>query len=194
MKREFLKDLGIEGEAIDKIMAEHGKGVQDANNQVERLTTERDGLKEQLEDHNSQLEDLKKSSKDNKELQDQLAQLQEANKNKDEEWQQKLADQSRDFKINEALRDSKARNPKAVLGLLDLDKVTVGKDGKLENFNDQLEEVQKNDSYLFDTKSNQEADGPKGVQVTSLGNPSGGNGGNEPTMVQKIAQRMSGEK
>ncbi len=57
MKREFLTELGLEKEAIDKIMAENGKDIEKEKTKTEKAETERDGLKETLE---STQEELKK--------------------------------------------------------------------------------------------------------------------------------------
>lgn len=65
MKREFLKgiDLGdgakLPDSAIDAIMAEYGKEKQVHENAVAALTTERDGLKEQLESANAEIQSYK---------------------------------------------------------------------------------------------------------------------------------------
>jgi hypothetical protein len=51
MKREFLKSLGIEGltdEAIDKIMAENGKDLEKSKQATEKVTQEKENLKEEL--------------------------------------------------------------------------------------------------------------------------------------------------
>lgn len=59
MKREFLEALELgEGvklpkEAVEAIMAEHGKTVQARENTITALTTERDGLKTQLDAANT---------------------------------------------------------------------------------------------------------------------------------------------
>ena len=56
MKTQFLKDLEIAQEAIDKIMAENGKDVEGAKKPLtDKLASaegERDGLKKQLETAN----------------------------------------------------------------------------------------------------------------------------------------------
>ena len=63
MKREFLKELGIADDVLDKIMVENGKDIESLKTQVEKdknaisaLTTERDGLKTQLADANKQID------------------------------------------------------------------------------------------------------------------------------------------
>lgn len=48
MKREMLKALGLEDEAIDKIMSENGKDLEKAKQSSEKITQENENLKEQL--------------------------------------------------------------------------------------------------------------------------------------------------
>src|SRR5699024_12538525 len=51
MKREFLKELGLEDEAINKIMAEHGKTIQSVKPaDYDDLKTEKSNLEQQLSD------------------------------------------------------------------------------------------------------------------------------------------------
>lgn len=50
MKREDLKNLGLTDEQIEKVMAEHGKDITSLQEKVNGLTSERDGLKSQLDE------------------------------------------------------------------------------------------------------------------------------------------------
>jgi hypothetical protein len=61
MKREFIKELvpDISKEALDAIMAENGKDVEAQKATVTSLTTERDGLKTQLEAANAEIKSYK---------------------------------------------------------------------------------------------------------------------------------------
>lgn len=65
MKRDFLKDLDLgEGarlpdSAIEAIMAEYGKEKGGFESQIAELTTERDGLKTQLDDANKTIKSYK---------------------------------------------------------------------------------------------------------------------------------------
>ena len=65
MKRDFLENLDLgEGvklpkEAIEAIMAEHGKTVQAKENAITTLTTERDGLQTQLTEANTTIQSYK---------------------------------------------------------------------------------------------------------------------------------------
>ena len=106
MKREDLKNLGLTDEQIEKVMAEHGKDITSLQEKVNGLTNERDGLKSQLDERDQQLDSLQKSSKDIDDLNEQIKQLQSDNKKANEEWQNKLATQTKNFKIETALREA----------------------------------------------------------------------------------------
>ena len=45
MKTEFLKELGLTQEVIDKIMAENGKDIAAEQKKSEKITQERDSYK-----------------------------------------------------------------------------------------------------------------------------------------------------
>ena len=79
MNREELKALGLTEEQIDKVMASHGKVVNDTKDQLNTVTTERDDLKGQLTDRDNQLADLGKKVKDNEELTTEINRLKEEN-------------------------------------------------------------------------------------------------------------------
>ena len=56
MKRKFLEDLGLEKEAIDKIMAENGNDVNAAKADYEAMKQERDTMATQVAERDKQLE------------------------------------------------------------------------------------------------------------------------------------------
>ncbi|MFT8477723.1 MAG: phage scaffolding protein [Liquorilactobacillus sp.] len=196
--REFLKTLGIEGDSLEKIMSEVGKdkGISaekvELQSKIDSLTSQNDDLNSQIKERDGQLSTLKKSAGDNEELKAQIKSLQDENKQAATDYQRKLAEQSKNFKIDSALRDAKARNPKAVKALLDLDKVSVDGDN-LVGFKDQLEAVQKDNDFLFEQgeQNNNNQNQNTATHATFTGNASGDNA-NEPTIVQRIAQRMTG--
>lgn len=172
MERKFLEELGLEKEAIDKVMLEHGKTVNDTKkkaDKVDGLESQITDLTGQLKDRDTQLEDLKKV--DAKALQKTIDELQESNKNKDTEYQEKLDKQAKEFAIESALRDAKALNTKAVKALLDTDSIKL--DGEtLLGLDDQLKTLQESDAYLF--KQDQKPNSPT---IVAPGNPNGGGSG-----------------
>lgn len=134
MKREDITALlpDISEKQLDKIMGLHGA---DVTNLRESLATAQNDLataRSELTAANQKLKDY------------------------DPDWQSKVTDAQnqtsavrRDAAIHVALTTAGARNTKAALAMLDLDKVKLGEDGKLEGLEDQLTELTKNDSWLF---------------------------------------------
>lgn len=59
MKRDFLEELKLEKEVIDKIMAENGKDIEAEKQKVTTKQTELDGVKTQLTEANKQIESFK---------------------------------------------------------------------------------------------------------------------------------------
>lgn len=70
------------------------------------------------------------------------------------------ANKEKNTAINQAISNAKGKNTKAILALVDSDKITY-KDGKLEGLEDQLKELQKSDAYLFDVPEKPVAITPK---------------------------------
>ena len=158
MNRDFLKGLGLEDDAIDSIMKEHGKAVNATKQELESVTTDRDGLKTQLTDRDKQLETLSKV--DAKGLQAEIERLKGEN-----------ATQAFNFSLEKALTGAKVRNPKAVKALLDTEAIKLDGD-KLLNLDSQLEALKASDSYLFEAE--QAAPPPNTPNIVAGGNPNGG--------------------
>lgn len=60
MKTEFLKELGLSQEVIDKVMAENGKDIEKHKSDAETLKTANEQQKKQLDDASKAIEDFKK--------------------------------------------------------------------------------------------------------------------------------------
>lgn len=75
MKREFLEELGLDKEVIDKIMAEHGKTIQNLKQEQEvfdQLKNEKEQLEQQLQQLNDKLTAQEKELSSVEELQSKL--------------------------------------------------------------------------------------------------------------------------
>lgn len=189
MKREELKELGLNDDQIAAVMTSYGKEVNPLKEQVDSLTSERDNLKQQVSDRDGQLDDLRKNAGKNEELQATIKQLQEDNKATATKYQNDLAAKEKGFKIEGALRDAKARNVKAVLSLIDTEKVSVQKDGTLDGLTDQIEAVKKSDSYLFDGEA--KVDQPIKFGG-NFGNGDNNNAAGKDDIASRIAARFAG--
>lgn len=148
MKREFLKELGLADEAIEKIMAENGKDINELKTAGTAAQTTIADLQKQISDRDKQLDTLKKSSGDNEALQAQITELQEANKAAKTEYEAQVKKLTLDSKVESALLAAKAKNVKAARALLDESKISLDGENVL-GLNEQLEALKKDAAYLF---------------------------------------------
>lgn len=174
MDRKFLEELGLEKESVDKVMKEHGKSINDYKERAEKA----DALKSQVDDYQGQLKDRDKQLKelkkvDPEKLQERIDELEEENETKDTEYQEKLEKQAKDFAIESALRDAKARNPKIAKTALDVEAITI-KDGKLIGVDEQLEAIKESDAYLFESEEDNLPGGLKGRKPNEGGSDTQG--------------------
>lgn len=173
MKREFIKNLlpDISDEVLDKIMAEAGKDVESHKQTISTLTTERDGLKTQLDEANKSIQSYKDMDIDG--IKAKASEWETKYKTDTKALEDKLAAQSYGYAVEKVAADIKFSSngaKKAFLSDLTDKKLRLTEEGKLEGFNDFLEEYKKNDPAAFGTD-----DGKPFVAGGSGG--SGGNGG-----------------
>lgn len=149
MKREDLKKLGLEDEAIESVMKLHGQTVNGLQEQVTTLQASEANLKSQNEKHEKDLKTLQKDNDDNETLKQTIKDLQKQNADAKAGYEKQLVGMQRDSAIEKALATSGAKNTKAVKALLDADKI-VFKDGELSGLSEQLEAYKQSDPYMFD--------------------------------------------
>jgi len=149
--KEILKKAGIEEGKLDSVIGDINKELlkyfipKDKYNEVAEAKKK---LEADIAERDNQLEQLKNAASNNEELKKQIEELQEANRRAAEEWQAKMSQMKLDFAIEKALAAAKAKNPKAVKALLDLEKVKL--DGEqLLGLDDQLKTLKETDPYLF---------------------------------------------
>lgn len=142
MERKFLESLGIEKDAVDKIMAENGRDIEA---QKALISTEA----QKLEAANGTIRQLQETVKkfdgvDVEKLKGDLASLQE-------KYNADTARMAKDKALDVALLSSKAKDLKAVRALLDNDKIYLDGD-KLTGLDDQLEALKKSHDYMFESE------------------------------------------
>ena len=173
MNRDTLQKFGLSDEQVNQVMAEHGKDLEKSKgveSELEQLKQQNTDLTSQITERDKQLKDLSGKAGDNEELQTQIKALQDQNKQAKTDYEANIATLKRDGAIELALREAKAKNPKAVKALLNGDNITIDDDG-VHGLKEQLEQLQESDGYLF--TDSQEGAKP-GVKITGSGNPSGG--------------------
>jgi len=115
---------------------------------LDEVIAERNHYKEQVEERDTQLADLKARAMDNEVLKMQIADLQTKNKQATEEYEKQLKDQRFAFAVERAVAKADARNVKAVVSLLDVSKISL--DGEnLLGFDEQIAALKKSDPFLF---------------------------------------------
>ncbi len=173
MNRDTLQKFGLSDEQVNQVMAEHGKDLEKSKgveSQLEQLKQQNTDLTSQITERDKQLKDLSGKAGDNEELQTQIKALQDQNKQAKTDYETNIATLKRDGAIELALREAKAKNPKAVKALLNGENITIDDDG-VHGLKEQLEQLQGSDGYLF---TDEQEDTKPGVKITGSGNPSGG--------------------
>lgn len=153
MKRKFLEDLGIEKEAIDKIMAENGKDIENAKADYDTVKAELDTANITIAERDKQLAGLKDSAKDNEELIKKIAELEQENKDSAAKHKAELNSLKINGAIDKALLSYKAKTPKAVKAMLNTDNIKLDKDGNITGLDEQIKALYEADAtkYLFDS-------------------------------------------
>lgn len=153
MKREFLENLGLEKETVDKIMAEHGASVEREKDKVKQVKEDLEKVKEQLEARDNDLNELKKTAGDAKEIQDKLDELQKKYDTETQDYLKQI--QARDYAdamssaiSGASIKFSSKAAEKAFRDELKNKALNV-KDGKLEGFDAFLKTQKEADPDAF---------------------------------------------
>lgn len=154
MERKFLESLGIEKEAIDKIMAENGKDIEAQKAitvaETQKVTAANDTIK-QLQDTVKKFDGV-----DVEKLKGDLATLQQ-------KYDADTAQLRLDNALDVAIIGAKGRSTKAVKAFLDYGKLKLKDDGTIDGLD--LDALKKSEPYLFETIE---------TNITGGGEPGGG--------------------
>lgn len=173
MNRDELKALGLTDEQVEAVMASHGKVFNPVKQNLDSVTTERDDLKGQIAERDTQLESLKSKAGDNEELLNQIEQLKTDNATKTADMQAKLDAQAFDFALDKTIMAAGGRNSKAIKVLLDNEIIKLADDGNLIGLSEQLTNLKESDGYLFTDEDNTPPPNPSYK-------PGSGQRGNDP--------------
>lgn len=153
MKREDLTKLGLSDDAqIDAIMKLHGSDIEGHKTKITELQGQYDGASAQLTEANKAIESFKALKPE------ELQKAADDWKTKYEQAQQESAAQLSAVKFDHALDSAlggvKAKNPKAVKALLDMDtlkKAYDEKTGTIIGFEEHIKPVKTENEYLFES-------------------------------------------
>ena len=177
MKRDFLKNLGIEdNDIISKILDENSADIGRAKGELDTYKTKVTNLENELEAKKNEITTLTQKVGDTDALNQKISQLETDKTNLTNELNTKVSEIQKTHAIENGVRDAKAKSVKAVVAHLDMGKITF-EDGELKGLTEQLDALKggEDTSFLFG-----DAQGaPAGTHINNP--PNGGNGGNPPT-------------
>lgn len=151
MKRKFLEDLGLEKEAIDKIMTENGADIEAEKAKTLEATTKLDNANEQLKEANTTITDLKKNNSDNETLQTKVKEYENTIKTQKADYEAKVRNLTLDSAIEKALTGAKAKHSDLLSTKIDRDKLVIT-DDKVTGLEEQLKGLKENYKDLFEEK------------------------------------------
>lgn len=186
--RDFLKGLfpEITKEQLDAIMDENGKDIAKHNEQIASLTTERDGLKTQLSQRDTDIADMKKKATDGDTLKAQLEELQAKYKTDTEKLTEDLARQQTDFAVDKLFSGIKFTSELAKKAAIAEFKAKgfKMKDGAFEGGDAFIAEMKKNDATAFVVENPDEGkkaeEGGNPPPIFAAGTKSGGKANDNP--------------
>lgn len=190
MKREFLEGMGLEKEKIDSIMAEHGKTVESHKSRATDLQTSLDDLKQQLDQRDKDLKDLKKQAEGSEDLQKKLADLQKQYDDDKGNYETKLKDTQLSSALKLALA-GKVHDADLVTSLIDKTKIELSVDGNVsKGLDEQIKTLQESKSFLFVPESNND---PKFKGFTPMVGANGGGGSdhNKTSIGKTLAEEAA---
>jgi len=178
MKREFLKNLGIEDkDIIDKILDENSADIGRAKGELDTYKTKVTNLENELESKKNEITTLTSKVGDTDALNQTISQLEADKRNLTNELTAKVNGIKKTHAIEGELRKAKAKSLKSVMAHLDLEKITFEND-ELKGLTEQLETLKSGEdtAFLF---GEAQVGAPAGTHLNNP--PHGGNGGNPPT-------------
>lgn len=177
MKREWLKELGLEAEVIDKIMDENGKDVNKAKGETQTLKTENADLKQQLATANTTITELKASNTNNEALQAKVTEYEQTIETMKADNQKKEFD----LALENELIKLNVHSTRAARAELDMDKIKY-ENGQFTGLKEQTDTWAQEKAFLIKT----------GATHTHYNPAGGGNPDTKGYAVQLATQRNSG--
>lgn len=187
MKRDFLKNLGIEDkDIIDKILDENSADIGRAKGELQTYKDKVTELEGKITAKDGEIATLQGKVGDTDKLKDQIAQLTTDKNNLATELNTKVTEIKKTHAIEGRIRDRKGKNVKAIKALLDESKITFENE-ELGGIDDQLDALAsaEDSSMLFGTNS-----APSGTHP-SAPNSNGGNAPTSKTFAESIAKALN---
>lgn len=162
MKREFLQELKLEDEAIEKIMTEHGKTVNGVKKKLDeteeklKVTSEKVTTYEtQIEEKNKLLGESEKFKEESEEFKNKYSDLETKFNSALENKNKEIENIVKKNLVKENLVGAGAKHIDLLMHKINLDDVKIDNE-KLFGFDTQLESIKSNYGDLFTTTEKQQ--------------------------------------
>ena len=169
---EELIGLGLTDEQAKSVFALHGKDLNETKSALNTITQERDSLKNQLQNVETQIETLKADASASAEQKEAYSKLQAEYDKYRADAEAELAMTQKVNAINLALKDTNAYNPEKLMKFIDVDAIELDDNGK-PKLDDVINGLKESDAYLFKP----EEDNTPNPSIVPNGNPSAGGSG-----------------
>lgn len=154
MKREFLKELGLESEIVDKIMAQYGADVEKLRAENSAQAENIKALNLELETKNNEINDLTSQNKELDDLKQRFAQIQEQKKQAEDKFNTNLRDLKIKNALDKELTRAKAKNNQVVMPLLAdfIKNAEIDENDNIKGLDQKIRELADHNetSFLFD--------------------------------------------
>lgn len=148
--RELLKELGLEKEVIDSIMAEYGKNIQSYKDQVEDYKSKINTLEDKNKEYETKVQELTETTQDNTKLQEELNALKTSIAEKDAMEKKKKDDELLTNNIIALFGDKQFTSDYAKNGLIaDIKKELENDETHAKGIKDIYEELTANRTDIF---------------------------------------------
>ena len=118
MKREFLRDLELSDEVIDKIIKQYGSDIEKYKANISEQQGKIEYLEQAIKERDQQLEKLQSSDDDMQALKKEIETLRAENKSNDENYQKQIRQLKIKSNVEKALTKAGAKNQELVMLLL----------------------------------------------------------------------------
>ena len=144
MKTDYLKEIGLNTEQIDKVMAENGRDIEAYKSKITNIEAVVESLKQEVELREGQLTELRKINPEK--LGAKIKELEEENLKIKTETAKKLLQSKKETEVSSELRKQGCQSIKLAMPVIDFSKITVSEDGKtLYGVEDIVREIRENE-------------------------------------------------
>lgn len=152
MKREFLTELGLEKDIIDKIMQENGKDINQAKSDYEAVKQELVNTKQELETANNTIKGFEENNTNVEELNKQIATYKESIKQIKADNASKIKNMIMEQAINDKFVAAPEKYRNLLKAQIDKSKIVVGEDNSITGLTEQFDSIKEQFSDLFQTE------------------------------------------